>query len=351
MNNSKKWLYRTLLTVLGIFISIILINYSVDPFQHFRKATFYKPFYKKSRYLNPGIAKTYHYDTVIIGTSMVQNFKPSYVDKVLSVNSVKLPLPGASAYEQSLTLGTALRTGKVKRVLYGLDPFSFNGPPGRFSKGEGSLPFYLYDDDLMNDYKYLLSIDTMVFYKYIIRANLFGKDRRYLELDNYGYWGHRYKFSKEIVIKDWEEASFNRDISINDYDISMLKESFDANFKKHFQDNPDVEFDIFFPPYSVLVWIDTYEKGLVDKILAFRSYVVEFASKQPNVRIFDFQSIGDIVLDLNNYKDVSHYSPSINDFMIDSISTGAHLTDTQKDKINQVKLLNMVHENISRYPR
>lgn len=349
--NSKKWVYRTIYATLGIILGLMLVNYAVDPFQQYRKATLYKPFYKKGRYINPGIAKTHSYNTVIIGTSMVQNFKPSYIDKVMGVRSVKLPLAGSSAYEQSLSLKTALNTGKVRRVLFGLDVFAFKGDSKRLSGGKGSIPFYLYDDKLYNDYKYLLNIDTVAFYRYIIRANLLGKDERYLDYDNYGYWGHKDKFSKENTIKDWESASFNRRFSMADFEFENLKKSFDENLLTYIKENSHVRFDLFFPPYSILVWIDSHEKGILEDLLKFKQYVVDVSSHEENVRVFDFQSEGSIVLDLNKYKDVSHYSPEINNYIVDSIAQERYLSDDHKNIMVEKELINLVMKNIDKYTR
>jgi hypothetical protein len=351
MKKTKNWVFSTIKIIIAIFSFLILCNFIVDPLQHYRKASFYKPFYKNSRYLNPGIAKTHDYNAVIIGTSMVQNFRPTYVDKVCGVNSVKLPLPGSSAYEQGLILDTALRTGKVRRVYFGLDVFAFKGPVTWESNGKGSMPLYLYDDDVFNDLEYLLSIDTVRFYKFILRANIFGIDEEKLEHDNYGYWGNKFDFSREEVLKDWRSATFNKSSPREDFDFLNLKNNFDANLQKHFQAYPDVKFDIFFPPYSILVWIDSKQKGIVEEILKFKKYVIESTAEEKNIRVFDFQTIETIVLNLDNYKDVSHYSPSINEFMIDSISAGRFLTDKQTSNRQQIELSNMIDAHVASYPR
>jgi len=71
----KKSVIRTLL-----FSSIIigvpgLMNYIVDPFQQYRKP-WYNPYFPPQieRYLNPGLAKNYDYDSILIGTSQVETF-------------------------------------------------------------------------------------------------------------------------------------------------------------------------------------------------------------------------------------------------------------------------------------
>ncbi|MEZ4483030.1 MAG: hypothetical protein R2864_00060 [Syntrophotaleaceae bacterium] len=282
---------------------------------------------------------------------MAQNFRPSYIDKLWNVKSVKLPFSGASAHDLQITLKTALRTGKVQRVLFGLDVFSFTGAPTRLSNGPGSIPLYLYDDKILNDIKYLLSIDTLLFYKYLIKANFTEKHSRYLDHDNYGYNGHTYEYSKNEVIKHWKKATFNKNFLKEDFESITLINSFNTNLLEIIKENPNVKFDIFFPPYSILTWIDSKEKGLVKEFLVFKSYVVHKTSDLSNVRVFDFQMNERIILDFDNYKDISHYSPLINDFIIESISKGLFLSSQKiyDDKLNE--FMNLINDQANNYPR
>lgn len=351
MKNSKIYFYTTIGTTVTILLFIILANFIVDPLQHYRMASFYKPYYKNSRYLNPGLAKTHDYNTVIVGTSMVQNFRPSYIDKLWNVKSIKLPWPGSSSYELGLTLETALRTGKVQRVLFGLDVFSFKGAAARLSNGPGSIPHYLYDDNIFNDLKYLLSIDTLTSLKYIIKANILGKNKRYLEHDNYGYWGHKFEFSKKAVINNWNRAGFNQEFSKEDFKASNLINNFEKNLYIYFKKYPSVQFDVFFPPYSILTWVDSEEKGINKDIFDFKRYVVNRSSNLGNVRIFEFQDIENIITDLDNYKDISHFSPKINDFIIESISEGNYLVEGSLYYKRQNNLSTFIDSFADYYPR
>lgn len=41
-----------------------------------------------------------------------------------------------------------------------------------------------------------------------------------------------------------------------------------------------------------------------------------------NVKIFDFQDIESITFNLDNYRDITHYSKEINEYIIDCIASG-----------------------------
>src|SRR5207244_2667821 len=119
------------------------IVYAVDPMQFFRRAAYAPVFSTNERYQLPGLAKNYDYDTVIAGTSMSQNFYPSYANKVLGARVLKVAISGSSAHEQFLILNVAVRTGKVKRVIWGLDEWAFSGAPDRVRDDLGMFPHYL----------------------------------------------------------------------------------------------------------------------------------------------------------------------------------------------------------------
>ena len=60
------------------FLLLFAFNFTVDPLQFYRPASFYEPYYSmQQRYQNPGLARNFPYDTVIIGASMSENFVPS----------------------------------------------------------------------------------------------------------------------------------------------------------------------------------------------------------------------------------------------------------------------------------
>ena len=106
-------------------IGVALLTSIIDPLQFYHKATWYSPvFSTEQRYQNPGLARNYDYDTIIIGTSMTENFIPAEVDKALGGKTLKLSIRGSTADEHFKIASLALQTGKVKKVLWGLDMIS-----------------------------------------------------------------------------------------------------------------------------------------------------------------------------------------------------------------------------------
>lgn len=113
--------------ILSVVFAVLVggLTYVLDPLQYYRKSTWYSPvFTSEQRYQNPGLVRNYSYDTIILGTSMTENFLPSVVGEALGGQAIKLSMRGSTADEQYKIASLALETGKVKKVLWGLDYFA-----------------------------------------------------------------------------------------------------------------------------------------------------------------------------------------------------------------------------------
>lgn len=335
---STKWIK----IFIGLFLLTLLliggINYIVDPFQQYRAKTFYPISFdiRDQRYKNAGLSKNFEYDSLILGTSMTENFVIDKVEKNLNFNKlIKLSISGGSAKEQSTTLQTAIENNKnLKNVLWGLDTLSFIGNPNRLRYGSNSFPFYLYDNNKLNDYKYLLSIDTLK--KSInILFKINNEDSNY-DFNNMYQWQNKdeKEFKIENVYKAWEKrrTDFNKN-STSEQKFIYLKNNFDINFLPIIKNNSQINFTIFFPPYSILTFETFEEQNLVSDILEFKKYIFESLLPYKNVKIYDFQAEKSITHDLSNYKDLSHYHQRVNYWMIKQIKENKYLVTEENFNI------------------
>ena len=319
----KKKVYLFFSILVFIIGSIGLINYIMDPFQIFRKHG--HGFDSNQRYQNVGLINSYlnssdGYDSIIIGTSVTENFTPSEVENLPGWGKVlKLSAAGASLFTQKKTIDKALRTKKVKHVLWLLNSNGFQKGPTEltvFDKGFNSL-LYLYDENPFNDINYLLNYSTLNTSLSIIYEEK-GKD-----LDKLNFWGNSYtqaftKFSSIENIKKLE----------NQYDNSRYmkkKHSYEYTWNKPFpsldpilfdtiKNNPEIEFIFTLPPYSYFRLVSEYPHrfALIKAILD---------EKFTNVKIFGFDH-EEFVKNLYHYKDTEHYSAEVNSYMIYKMSRG-----------------------------
>ena len=124
----KKWILIWIVSAVVAVLLIGIFNFATDPFQQYGKTNTHRVYFdnEKERYLNPGLAKTYKYDSILVGSSMTENFLISDLQKMMN-NPIKFCLSGASAQEIQITLNTALSANKnVKTVLLGLDFFALS---------------------------------------------------------------------------------------------------------------------------------------------------------------------------------------------------------------------------------
>lgn len=350
MNLYKR---KVKLFIFALFIIPLvgIINYIIDPSQQYRVDTFYKVAFSNERFQNAGFSKNFEYESVVLGTSMAENFIINEVEEQLGFKkALKLCIAGGTAKEQSETIKTALSNNpSIKDILWGLDTFAFLGEPETLKFGKNSFPFYLYDDNILNDYKYLLSIDTLKdSVKTLIKAYIKQDDDisyNYNKMFQSQHFDNE-KFTKENIKKEW--ANRNRIFSkqeIQTLKFNYLKKNFEMNFLSILKNNPNIKFKIFFPPYSILTYKLFEEKKVLFDTLKFKQYLYEILLLLENVELYDFQREETITHNLKNYKDLGHYHQEINTWILKRINNRNHLVE--KEYSNEY--LNTFSQDIQNY--
>ena len=144
----KTWALASLALLLAAIAAISLTVIVIDPFQVYRPATRYLPPIDRTTqvYANAGVARSYAYDSAIVGTSVTENFRPSQMDSLLGGRFIKLCTSAGTAYNHALLMDLAFRTHDMRRIVYGLDVYSFIA---RLDQTGSDVPLYLYDDSLL----------------------------------------------------------------------------------------------------------------------------------------------------------------------------------------------------------
>ncbi|HOJ11819.1 MAG TPA: hypothetical protein PK733_14670, partial [Clostridiales bacterium] len=319
-----------------------LINYIIDPYQFYRKPVLYKPVYfNDQRYQNPGLARSQDYSLAIVGTSMTDNFLPSYVENKLDSKTVKLSMMGASIYEEKLMVDVVSHAKKANTVILELNYFSFRGDTGRVTETGKGFPHYMYKNGLMSDLKYLCNPETLLQSYHILLRNYKGKMHYTMseDLEKLNTWYYNSKFEKANAMKDWNLAQ--NDLKRADpaeFKWEYLRANADKNLVEVIKRNPDVEFILFYPPFSILAHKFLDSRNLFDDEIRLKRYIYARCKDFRNVKIFDFQDIEGITHNLDNYRDMTHYSIEINEYIIDSIARGenAITEDNMEEKLKNL---------------
>ena len=93
--------------------------------------------------------------------------------------------------------------------------------------------------------------------------------------------------------------------------------------------NPDVKFDIYFAPYSILQFVAMRDASpaTLKAVYDFSAYALPRLTHLPNVTLHDFRVAREITHDLNNYGDVIHHSPAIDVKVLSLLAEGKYAVD------------------------
>ena len=266
---------------------------------------------------------------------MTENFRASWFENE-ETKVVKVPYSGAYSKDINNVFKLAFSTHDIKTVYYGLDLFNIFCRDKNTTRFE--IPQYLYDDNIINDVKYLFNKDIFIQYTYynivnnILQANKFNNDLAY-------NWNNNVRYGLEYVLSTYKSNPSNSELPATYY-LSEYEENM-KNITEYIEMYPNTKFKIFFPPYSIL-----YYKDKKEAIKEVTRKVVEDLLKYENVELYYFQNIEEIITNFDNYKDYSHYSEKINYYMYECMcKTGKHRITKQ----NYKEEIDNLYDLVSRY--
>ena len=317
MKTNKQWcicfisLYMFFLLVIGAIVII------VDPFIHYHKPlkSLYYSLDASDASINDGIGKFFEYNTIITGTSMTQNFKTSEADKLFQIESIKLPLAGATYKVVNEQLQRILSYNpKTKYVFRGLDL-------GYFSIFEWEKPHiyptYLYDKEIFNDVYYIYNKD--VFLKECIPmlydAFICKKAGGIRDFDSYSSWSSN--FGKEFALKgiDHFELQKTENRPLSQDLIQSIIQNIEQNVSSLPKKYPNTTFYFFLTPYSAVWWGNNYSN--IPNFIEQEKIVIELILECKNVKLYSFNNEIEITTNLNNYRDPCHYGERVNSIMLE----------------------------------
>lgn len=304
----------TFICLVGLIVVACSTIY-IDPFFHYHKP---KPeFYytlRSQRYQNDGILKHFDYDSIITGTSMTENFKTTEFDELFDAKSIKVSYSGAKFKELNDAIKVAYSSRKnIKYVVRSLDLYNIAIDKNSARNDLGEYPVYLYNDNLFDDTKYILSKDTFLKYTLkIIQDRMKGRKGGITSFDEYSNWNKNYKFGSEFVLKEYGYIPDVIQKSFNSKDLEIAKANIKENVVDLALEHPETTFYYFVPPYSIAWWGMQSSNGELVRILEAEKLIIEMILECPNIKLFSFNLMTEITTNLDNYKDVTHYGEWIN---------------------------------------
>lgn len=323
----KGFIAMALTVVTGLVLSMLLTIIQ-DPFFVYRQpeSNYYYNFINE-KYQVPGIAKNFEYSNIISGSSMTENFNTKDFDEQFGGHTVKLSYSGETLKNKHDILELAFDSKQdtsINNVFASLDLWALTDDVEAIYN---ESPDYLMDHNIFNDVGYLLNKDVL--FKNVVPNLLKNNEVEAQTMDSaFRWWGMPYGnyaiFSQWTVPSPWREE---QDTSIY-YD--KAEANLNVNIIPLIEEHPETEFYFFYPPYSILYWYEKECSGEVGALLAMKDYVNERLMRYPNVKVYDFQWDPDIITNLWNYKDTTHYGQNIQDFIVNQfLETKYRVYDVQ----------------------
>lgn len=311
--NCKRWTLGFLAGVLALLTACAVFVCVVDPCFYYRVPAGDAVFFNE-RYQDAGLAKNGNADTALMGTSMVANYRASHVEKTFGGTAVKLTIPDGYLSEFNTVLNTFFRYHpNPKRVIFGLDVNILI----RDESGKTSVfPDYLYNRNPVDDLKYLLNQDTLYYSAYTLLARERGTAK---PLDEAFTWDKNFWWNHQTALDNYQRP----DVSESSLPADAYLKNVDANLlviERWVTAHPDTEFDLFFPPYSILYWDKTERLGQQDAVFSALQRICKALTQYDNVRLYGFLMDPDLVTDLDHYCDYIHCSGAACDQVLAGIS-------------------------------
>lgn len=319
-NPFKRAITGFAIVVSTAFLLITVLVVYVDPFFHYHSPLKGFPYQVDNQLSqNPGMAAHMEYDSVILGSSMTVNFQTTWFRELMDLNTVKLSYSGAFPKDQSNIMEIIFEHKKdnVKTVFLGIDVITYTGG---VEETKYPIPEYLYDDNYFNDIRYVLNKDVIL--NYILRPMA---DPEPTDLSNvYASWWTEEYYSRDWVLLNYTSPEKVEEETPKDAYIPSAAENLEANICPYIEAHPETKFVIFFPPYSILFWNDVLMENHLDATMEEYRYIAQRLNAYGNVEMYFFPAMEEVICDLDNYADYSHYHPRFNRYMTECFVSGEH---------------------------
>lgn len=344
---SKKYFLTLIFLASLVMLLPALFVVLVDPFQIYHKHFLLEPkFSGNQRYQAAGFINSWldeSYDSVIVGTSLTENTFACDAAEIMSFDkTMKLTVNASTAlvpleHERVLRHALAARP-ELKDVVWEMHvSFTwsrekhYNWMEADEDSDEASyFPEYLYDDNLLNDYRYVFN-EVSIFNAYdLLLGRQDPKDwKEALWEANYWMDAHRFertngflKYSKpkqldkqrKEVEEHRKEFDWTADLNsrrVNKYQMIVI----DRSILPIIQQYRDKQFHLFLPPMPAYFFATTSQRYL-ENYASFRRKLIDKLSDEPNVKIYGFENEHWLVNNTAFYKDRYHYNDEINRYIL-----------------------------------
>lgn len=325
---------KNLLRFLGVSALLMLtaaaLNFVVDPLQLFRPSRLFPAMYSAdTRMQDAGLIRSQPFDTAFMGTSLAIHFRQRDIDRILGGRSLKLSMTGSNSREQGFVLDAAMAR-RPKRVIWQIDDWIFHDAPdldsniylpaALYRRTVKGLAGYLFSGQMARESLWILARSLPPLEPAVARltSDLVFKfplaDVDDINALPPGYdVAANYNAGKALAAYGHITDPVRSRYLAEGYQYEAMVRAFERDAIGLISAHPDVAFDIYLPPYSILQFVAMRDAAptALKTVYDFTAYMFPRLLQFPNVRLFDFRAVKEVTHDLENYGDVIHHSPAV----------------------------------------
>jgi len=209
----------------------------------------------------------------------------------------------------------------LKQIFWCLDIFALDASTEVTLYGE-DVPRYLHTETILDDVTYLYNKEILLEeIPYMLACSMQG-----LNTGGHAYdWSRGKDFSVEGAKRAYNRDAVSPDVAIQQKSGEANKDIVAANINmllNEVESYPNITYRFILPPYSLLWWDSAYLNGDILQRFYTLEQVIPALLEHENVEIYYFQAEKDIVCNLDNYMDMIHYTPEINQYMLECVVAG-----------------------------
>lgn len=347
----KQFIFGVCLIPLPVVVVLFGILWLYDPLQLFHKPIFRETtFFGDMRLAARGIIWNYDFDSVILGTSMLENTSAKEAGEKLGGKWVNLSLINSSYDERAVILEYLFGYKKPQKIIYSLESFTIA------SIKDSSRFDYLYDENPLDDFKIYLN-DRFILCALAWRESKDCTGNKGLEellkwfdcegklFGGFEKWLKYGKKETIAMLKNIKDAPFV--IKKDNFDLEKQRSYIQTYVLDFVAENPQTQFYFIVPTYSRLSYRigsgDFDNKAFYNRALNLKWFVKEL-EKYPNAKIYGFDTL-DYADDIASYRDFIHYNVDMNSLHLDSIRGEKHILDSN----NIDSYLKVMEDKIKNY--
>ncbi len=349
----RKWAISVLSVSLGVIFCAALLTFIVDPHYRYRKPFFYDTVYYELYATAPYFLANEDYDTLMLGTSMVRNFFINEIDDAFNGTSLKLAAAGGTPTDLKKFFDIALKSkkDKLKQVVLSLDVYSLNKSSDEAHYKEFE---YMYLPLLSEEYRYFFSRQTFSNMLYLLKRKMSPKRHRKYQTDRNRMFSNDYEgkpYGLREVLMEAAANEFHKHTP-TPYDKALYNWNMSENILPMIDNNPQIKFTIYFPPYHIYCWCLSERFEQADDLLKERTMAAKELLKRKNVILHDLQSARDIVCNDQYFNDTQHFSFAAGSKVLEKIKSGKYIiADGSDAEKSEGSLRKLIKEYMPQYIR